>query len=122
MAAGRSPGSADFGNPPGTAWGRWLQSVSPGGQHPRAALPHAHVLLALTSAAPWLVPHGEVILWHMRREEVDEEPLLAALREHGLADLGQAEIAVLEMDGSVSVEPAGQLTQVCKPRQSRCRR
>lgn len=64
-----------------------------------------------------LVLHGQVLAQHMRREEVDEESLLAALREHGLADLSQVDMAVLEIDGSISVVPVGQATQVRKPRQ-----
>jgi len=53
-----------------------------------------------------LVLHGEVIAKHMRREGLDQETLEAALREHGLADLGDVEMAVLEIDGSISVVPA----------------
>jgi uncharacterized membrane protein YcaP (DUF421 family) len=54
-----------------------------------------------------LVLHGKSIPDHMRREMVDEETLLAALREHGLADLSGVEMAVLETDGSISVVPVG---------------
>ena len=70
----------------------------------------------LVEGAPTLlVLHGKIIPQNMRREEVDEESLLAALREHGLADISQADMAVLEIDGSISVVPAGQATQVRKP-------
>jgi uncharacterized membrane protein YcaP (DUF421 family) len=57
-----------------------------------------------------LVLHGEVIPAHLRREGVDQETLEAALREHGVADLGDVEMAVLEIDGSISVVPAGGTT------------
>ena len=43
----------------------------------------------------------------MRREGLDEDTLLAALREHGVADVKDVEMAVLEVDGSISVVPAG---------------
>ncbi|MDH4138455.1 MAG: DUF421 domain-containing protein [Anaerolineae bacterium] len=61
-----------------------------------------------------LVLHGEVIADHMRREGLDQETLEAALREHGVADLSGVEIAVLEIDGSISVVPAGGTTKHVK--------
>ncbi len=57
-----------------------------------------------------LVLHGQVISDHLRREGVDQETLEAALREHGVADLSDVEMAVLEIDGSISVVPAGGTT------------
>jgi len=61
-----------------------------------------------------LVLHGEVLSEHMRREGLDEETLLTALREHGLADISGVEMAVLEIDGSISVVPVGQPAQRVK--------
>ena len=61
-----------------------------------------------------LVLHGEVIADHMRREGLDQETLEAALREHGVADLSGVEMAVLEIDGSISVVPAGGTTKHVK--------
>ncbi len=54
-----------------------------------------------------LVLHGEVIPSHMRREGMDQETLEAALREHGISNLSDVEMAVLEVDGSISVVPVG---------------
>lgn len=63
-----------------------------------------------------LVLHGELIPAHMRREGIDEETLLAALREHGIGEISAVEMAVLEIDGSISVVPAGETTtRVKKP-------
>jgi uncharacterized membrane protein YcaP (DUF421 family) len=63
-----------------------------------------------------LVLHGEVILQHLQREGIDEESLLTALREHGVAEISGVEMAVLEIDGSISVVPAGEITtRVKKP-------
>jgi uncharacterized membrane protein YcaP (DUF421 family) len=61
-----------------------------------------------------LVLHGEVIANHLRREGLDEEMLKAALREHGVTDLSQVEMAVLEIDGSISVVPSGAPTKRVK--------
>jgi uncharacterized membrane protein YcaP (DUF421 family) len=52
-----------------------------------------------------LVLHGEVIISHLRREGIDQETLEAALREHGVAEVSEVEMAVLEIDGSISVVP-----------------
>jgi len=54
-----------------------------------------------------LVLHGRTIPSHLRREGIDQETLEAALREHGVADLSQVEMAVLEIDGTISVVPEG---------------
>jgi uncharacterized membrane protein YcaP (DUF421 family) len=61
-----------------------------------------------------LVLRGEVIADHLRREGLDQETLEAALREHGVAHLGEVEMAVLEIDGSISVVPAGVETKHVK--------
>ena len=61
-----------------------------------------------------LVLHGEVIADHLRREGLDQETLEAALREHGVTDLSEVEMAVLEIDGSISVVPAGGTTKHVK--------
>jgi uncharacterized membrane protein YcaP (DUF421 family) len=63
-----------------------------------------------------LVLHGEVIPAHMRREGMDKEALQTALREHGVEEISGVEMAVLEIDGSISVVPAGgTTTRVKKP-------
>ncbi len=61
-----------------------------------------------------LISHGEMIASHLRREGIDEETLEAALREHGVTEIGNVEMAVLEIDGSISVIPAGQATKRIK--------
>ena len=52
-----------------------------------------------------LVLHGEIIPEHLRREGLDEELLHTALREHGVGEIADAEMVVLEIDGSISVVP-----------------
>lgn len=63
-----------------------------------------------------LILHGEIIPQHMRSEGIDEESLMAAIREHGISEIKQVEMAVLEIDGSISVVPVGaSTTRVKKP-------
>lgn len=65
----------------------------------------------LVEGTPTLLAlHGAVIPEHMRREGIDEESLLTALREHGVVDISEVEMAVLEIDGSISVVPIGGTT------------
>lgn len=55
-----------------------------------------------------LALHGAVIPEHLKREGIDDETLSAALREHGILDISQVEMVVLEIDGSISVVPVGE--------------
>ncbi len=50
-----------------------------------------------------LVHDGEVIESHMAQEHVSMDELERALREHGISTYKQAALAVLEVDGSISV-------------------
>lgn len=43
----------------------------------------------------------------LRREGIDEDDCMTALREHGLSDIKQSKLVVLEPDGSISVVPDG---------------
>jgi uncharacterized membrane protein YcaP (DUF421 family) len=58
-----------------------------------------------------LVLHGEVIPEHLRREGIDEETLQASFREHGIEEVNDVDMAVLEIDGSISVVPMGSSTR-----------
>ena len=50
-----------------------------------------------------LVTDGHAQVNALRREGVTHDELMAALREHGVADLDEVRLAVLEVDGSISV-------------------
>lgn len=52
-----------------------------------------------------LVTDGETVAVNLRREGVDEATLEAAFREHGIASIENVALAVLEIDGSISVVP-----------------
>jgi uncharacterized membrane protein YcaP (DUF421 family) len=53
-----------------------------------------------------LVDDGVLISEHLRREGVDVEEVMQALREHGVDDIRTVKMAVLEIDGTISVVPA----------------
>lgn len=69
---------------------------------------------ALEGTPTLLVLHGEIIQEHLRREGLDLETLQAAYREHGLADISKVEMAVLEIDGSISIVPTNEHTKHIK--------
>ena len=52
-----------------------------------------------------LIHDGQFITEQLRREHVDIEEVLMALREHGIADPAEVRFAILETDGSISVVP-----------------
>ena len=54
-----------------------------------------------------ILNRGKVLKHRMRRERVTKEELLAAIRQHGLQSPTQVKMAVLEVDGSISVIPMG---------------
>jgi len=53
-----------------------------------------------------LINRGRFIDDHLRREGVTRDEVFEALREHGVTDLDQVQMAVLEVDGTISVVPA----------------
>ncbi len=58
----------------------------------------------LVQGQPTLLIHnGKLIQAHMAREHVSMDELERALREHGIASVHDVALAVLEVDGSISV-------------------
>jgi uncharacterized membrane protein YcaP (DUF421 family) len=57
---------------------------------------------------PILIVHdGSVMRDRMERQGITQEQLDAALREHGIVDVKDVHLAVLETDGTISVVPRG---------------
>jgi uncharacterized membrane protein YcaP (DUF421 family) len=54
-----------------------------------------------------LVSEGKIVHPHLVRCGVTNEQLDGALRQHGFTDISQAKMAVLEIDGSLSIVPYG---------------
>lgn len=52
-----------------------------------------------------IIRDGHLLRNRLRVEGVSREQVMAALREHGIADVGDAQMAVLEVDGTISVVP-----------------
>jgi uncharacterized membrane protein YcaP (DUF421 family) len=52
-----------------------------------------------------LVSDGTVLEQSLAHEEVTEDELSAAIREHGFEGPGDVRLAVLEVDGTISIVP-----------------
>jgi uncharacterized membrane protein YcaP (DUF421 family) len=52
-----------------------------------------------------LVRDGQVLDNHLAREGIRRAELEAAIREHGFEDVAKVKLAILEIDGSISVVP-----------------
>jgi uncharacterized membrane protein YcaP (DUF421 family) len=52
-----------------------------------------------------LVADGALIAANLAREGISREEVMQALRGHGVDDLGAVRMAVLEVDGTISVVP-----------------
>ncbi len=59
----------------------------------------------LVGQATLLSSEGKLLPENLKREGITPEQVMAALREHGLERLDQVRIAVLEVDGTISVVP-----------------
>ncbi len=58
----------------------------------------------MVQGSPTLLVHnGSVLEAHMAREHVSMDELMRALREHGIGNLNEVALGVLEVDGSISV-------------------
>jgi uncharacterized membrane protein YcaP (DUF421 family) len=53
-----------------------------------------------------LINDGKWVRQQLRREGLDEDEVLMAIREHGVADVKDVRMAVLETDGSISIVPS----------------
>jgi uncharacterized membrane protein YcaP (DUF421 family) len=52
-----------------------------------------------------LVSRGKFLEPNLRREGIDDDLVMMAIREHGIGELKDVEMAVLETDGSISIVP-----------------
>jgi uncharacterized membrane protein YcaP (DUF421 family) len=62
-----------------------------------------------------LIHQGKVLKKNLEKEHIAHEELEQALREHGVASIGEVGIAVLEVDGTISVLKKDELPTVVRP-------
>ncbi len=52
-----------------------------------------------------LVTDGSFVTANLRREGIEQDEVMMAMREHGIGKIGDVQSAVLETDGSISIVP-----------------
>ena len=68
-------------------------------------MPRFHRLF--TPAPAIIVRDGQYLQDVMKKEGVDEPEVEMAMREHGITDMKDVQLAVLEPDGTISIVPTG---------------
>jgi uncharacterized membrane protein YcaP (DUF421 family) len=71
--------------------------------------PRFHRLLAAPPAV--IIQDGAYLREVMKKEGVDQEEVETAMREHGVADVKEVALGVLEPDGSISIVAPGNATR-----------
>lgn len=66
-----------------------------------------HLECRLIGTPSLLISDGNVVEANMKRELITESQLTASLHEHGLTRPQEVRMAVLEVDGSISIVPKG---------------
>jgi uncharacterized membrane protein YcaP (DUF421 family) len=66
-------------------------------------LPRFHRLF--TPAPAVIIRNGEFLPGVMRRQGIDKDEVEMSMREHGVADIKDVQLAVLEADGTISIVP-----------------
>lgn len=70
----------------------------------------------LVVGTPTLLIHdGKILRTHLAKESLAEEELEQALREHGIANVADVSLAVLEIDGSISVLRKDEMPTAARP-------
>ena len=72
-------------------------------------IPRFHRLLAAPPAV--IIQDGKYLTDAMKREGVDQEEVETAMREHGVAEVKDVQLGVLEPDGSISIVAPGNATR-----------
>jgi len=71
--------------------------------------PRFHRLVAAPPAV--IIKDGEYLRDVMKKEGVDQEEVETAMREHGVAEVKEVALGVLEPDGSISIVAPGNATR-----------
>ena len=62
-----------------------------------------------------LIHSGKILDENLAKEELSRESVLQALREHGVATVPEVKLAVLEVDGSISVLKNDEMPTISRP-------
>ncbi len=74
-----------------------------------------HFRRVIEGSPTLLVHNGQILEAHLAREHVSQDELMRALREHGIGSLDDVSLAVLEVDGSISVLKYDDVNPAARP-------
>src|SRR3990172_8621356 len=77
--------------------------------------PDTSVTGGLVATPTLLIHSGKIIKKNLAKEKITTEALYQALREHGLEKIEEVKLAILEIDGTISVLTHQEMPQVAKP-------
>lgn len=81
----------------------------------RVAWSHKKIRRWVEGTPTLLIHNGRVLKDHLDKERLTLDDLHQALREHGVASVADVKVAVLEVDGTVSVLKYDDLPEVTRP-------
>ena len=58
---------------------------------------------AIQGEALMLVFKGEIMTAHLKKARITKDELMEVIREHGVASVSEVDLAVLEVDGNISI-------------------
>lgn len=78
-------------------------------------LKNRHFRKFIEGSPTMLIYHGKILQSHLRRENVSPDDLREALREHGVIETDEVALAVLEIDGSISILKTDEMPPAKRP-------
>ncbi len=68
--------------------------------------------------ATMLIYQGKMLKTHMKNVKISEDELMEAVREHGVASVKDVDLAIMEVDGSISILSSKYQKKTVKRRQA----
>ena len=68
--------------------------------------------------ATMLIYQGKMLKTHMKNVKINEDELMEAVREHGVATVKDVDLAIMEVDGSISILSSKYQKKTVKRRQA----
>jgi uncharacterized membrane protein YcaP (DUF421 family) len=81
----------------------------------RVAWRHRKLRRLVEGTPTLLIRHGKILHQNLTKEKLTSDDLHQALREHGIANVAEVSLAVLEIDGSISVLKNDEMPAVSRP-------
>ena len=73
---------------------------------------------AIQGEALMLVFKGEILPAHLNKARITKDELMEAVREHGIASVSEVDLAVLEVDGNISILSTGNCKKTTRRRKA----